>query len=338
MRFGLVHRVMTDALAALGVLAVVSTASLSPWTNLAPRRRARARDRHPRGLAGAARAPPLRDDRAARRCSLVQGARLLAGRSPLDVAVEFAALLQIVRLATRRGAAHDQQIIVLALLHFVAGTVLGGGLTYGICFLGFLVVAPGALVLSHLRREVEGNYRQGARDRTGPARRRAAHPSQPARRRPRVPRGHVPALGAHPRSSRRRSSSSSRASGLSLLLLNHPHAGRMIGFSEHVDLGDVGVLRDDPTIALRFEVKDLPEPPTARSRFACAERPSTRTTGAPGSARSATCGSADHGLEGTDVYPIFRGPEPRATASSRSTSSPSTRRSSSCPRAPSRCA
>ena len=34
MRFGLVHRVMTDALAALGVLAVVSTASLTPWTNV----------------------------------------------------------------------------------------------------------------------------------------------------------------------------------------------------------------------------------------------------------------------------------------------------------------
>src|SRR5690606_38861173 len=43
----------------------------------------------------------------------------------------------------------------------------GGGLVYGIAFIGFLVVAPAALVLSHLRREVEGNYRQGARDRTG---------------------------------------------------------------------------------------------------------------------------------------------------------------------------
>ena len=32
MRFGLVHRIMTDALAALGVLAVVNTASMSPWT------------------------------------------------------------------------------------------------------------------------------------------------------------------------------------------------------------------------------------------------------------------------------------------------------------------
>ena len=32
MRFGLVHRIMTDALAALGVLAVVNTSSMSPWT------------------------------------------------------------------------------------------------------------------------------------------------------------------------------------------------------------------------------------------------------------------------------------------------------------------
>ena len=32
MRFGLVHRIMTDALAALGVIAVVNTAGMTPWT------------------------------------------------------------------------------------------------------------------------------------------------------------------------------------------------------------------------------------------------------------------------------------------------------------------
>ena len=177
----------------------------------------------------------------------------MLGRSPLDVAVEFAALLQIIRLATRRGAAHDQQIIVLALLHFVAGTVLGGGLTYGLCFLGFLVVAPGALVLSHLRREVEGNYRQGARDRTG----LPVDVPRILRSRRVVGRGFllstcllsVPIFlftallfVLFPRV------------GLSLLLLSHPHAGRMVGFSDHVDLGQVGVLRTDPSIALRFDV------------------------------------------------------------------------------------
>jgi transglutaminase-like putative cysteine protease len=307
-RFGLVHRVMTDALAVLGVLAVVSTASLSPWTNLLL----------VLGVAVAIAIPEAWQGRPALRhfatiaplaVLIVQGARLLAGRSPLDVAVEFAALLQIVRLATRRGAAHDQQIIVLALLHFVAGTVLGGGLTYGICFLGFLVVAPGALVLSHLRREVEGNYRQGARDRTG----LPVDVPRILRSRRVVGRGFLAATCflsvpillftttlfiLFPRV------------GLSLLLLNHPRSGRMIGFSEHVDLGDVGVLRDDPTIALRFEVKDLADPPT---RLTLRLR-GTAFDAYDGRAWQRTqrdLRQADHGLDGNDVYPLFRGPADR---------------------------
>jgi transglutaminase-like putative cysteine protease len=98
--------------------------------------------------------------------------------------------------------------------------------------------------------------------------------------------------------------------GLSLLLLNHSHSGRMIGFSEHVDLGDVGVLRDDPTIALRFEVKDLPDPPT---RLTLRLR-GTAFDGYDGRAWQRTqreLRPAEHGLDGQDVYPIFRGPEER---------------------------
>jgi transglutaminase-like putative cysteine protease len=262
MRFGLVHRIMTDALAALGVLAVVNTASMSPWTTALVLI----------GLGLALAVPEAWQNRPALRhlatigpltLFAVQGVRLLAGRPALDIAVEFAAILQITRLATRRGAAHDQQIIVLALLHFVAGTVLGGGLSYGLCFVGFLVVAPGALVLSHLRREVEGNYRQGARDRTG----LPVDVPRILRSRRVVGRGFLATtcllsvpiflftaalFVMFPRV------------GLSLLLLNHPQKGRMVGFSDRVDLGEVGVLRSDPSIALRFEVQDLPEPPPAR--------------------------------------------------------------------------
>src|SRR5262249_5587953 len=136
MRFGLVHRIMTNALAVLGIFAVVSTAALSPWTNAAL-------------IAGLIIALSIPESWQAKpllrhiatgamlALFLVQGARIVAGQPPIDVAVEFAAMLQIVRVATRRGAAHDQQIIVLSLLHLVAGTVLGGGLAYGLCFLGF---------------------------------------------------------------------------------------------------------------------------------------------------------------------------------------------------------
>jgi transglutaminase-like putative cysteine protease len=249
---------MTDALAALGVLAVVNTASMSNWTT----------GLVVVGLALALAIPEAWQSRPALRhlatvgpltLFAVQGVRLLAGRPAIDVAIEFAAILQIIRLATRRGAAHDQQIIVLALLHFVAGTVLGGGLSYGLCFFGFLIVAPGALVLSHLRREVEGNYRQGARDRTG----LPVDVPRILRSRRVVGRGFLAATCLlsvpifvftaalfilFPRV------------GLSLLLLNHRNGDRMIGFSDKVDLGEVGAIRDVPALALRFDVEDLPEP------------------------------------------------------------------------------
>ncbi len=262
MRFGLIHRLMTDALAALGVLALVTSGELSRWLSWAC----------VLGLIAALAIPEQATDRPfLRRFAVaaplllfgVQVARLASGVDLLPVAVEFAAALQVIRLATRRGAAHDQQVIVLALIHLIAGTVLGGGLAYGLCFLGFLVVAPGALVLSHLRREVEGNYRQGARDRTG-------LPVDV----PRILRSRR-VIGKHflaftcllslpifvftallfvlfPRV------------GLSLLLFNRSHAERMVGFSDRVDLGGVGKLRSDPTIVLRVDVPNLPETPPSR--------------------------------------------------------------------------
>ncbi len=262
MKFGLVHRIMTDALATLGVLALVASGQFDGWVS---------------GvilvglvLALFVREPWQRvsalrhlDTIALLAITGLQIARIAMGASLLDVLVEFAAALQVIRLATRRGAAHDQQIIVLALLHLIAGTVLGGGLGYGLCFIGVLVVAPGALVLSHLRREVEGNYRQGARDRTG------LPVDVPRILRSRRVVGKtflavtcllsVPIFlftaalfVVFPRV------------GLSLLLLNRQSTERMIGFSGRVDLGEVGMLRSDPQIALRVTVPDLPDPPPAR--------------------------------------------------------------------------
>lgn len=263
MRFGMVHRVMTDALAALGVIALVASGQFNRYVSWAILISL--------GLALVVREswqrhPALRhlDTGILLAVIAVQVVRIVAtDASVLDVLVEFAAALQIIRLATRKGAAHDQQVIVLALLHLIAGTVLGGGMGYGLCFLGVLIVAPGALVLSHLRREVEGNYRQGARDRTGlpvdvprilRSRRVVGRSFLAVTCLLSVPIFVFTALlfVIFPRV------------GLSLLLLNRGHTGRMIGFSGKVDLGAVGVLRSDPKLAMRVEIPELPEPPPPR--------------------------------------------------------------------------
>src|SRR5262245_30281006 len=262
MKFGLVHRIMTDALAMLGLLSLLTGGELDMtmaivtgvcmvMAVLIPERY----QEHPR----------LRSFGVFASLTLlgVQLTRALSGGDLLELSVEFAAALQVIRVATRRGAAHDQQIILLALLHLVAGTVLGGGLAYGLSLIGFLVIAPGALVLSHLRREVEGNYRQGARDRTG------------------LPVDVPRILRSRRVISRRFLMVTCSLSvpvflftallfllfprvGLSLLLLNHSRSARMIGFSTRVDLGGVGKLRSDPTIAMRVHLTDHSATPASR--------------------------------------------------------------------------
>lgn len=260
MRFGVVHHVMTSLMAAMGILAVIATGELGRWTNLGLMA----------GLVVALAIPESWHrlpwlNRAANVLQvvflIVQIVRMnFFGRPMLDSAVEFAAVLQIVRLATRHGAGHDQHVIVLALIHLIAGTVLGSGLGYGLCFFGFLLVAPGALVLSHLRREVEGNYRQGARDRTG----LPVDVPRILRSRRVVGRSFllftcslaVPILLFtvtlflfFPRVS------------WSILHMTRAPKGRMVGFDDRVDLGGVGELRTNQAVALYVDVPDLTEPP-----------------------------------------------------------------------------
>lgn len=258
MKFGLTHRILTSALAALGVLAIVLSGALPRVSTVLL-------------LAGLIFAllatekfqqSPTARYAAAIVPSVLLGIeflRLIGGANLLDLAVEFAAALQIVRLATRRGAMHDQQVILLALLHLVAGTVLGGGIAYGLCLVGFLVLAPGALVLSHLRREVEGNYRQGARDRTG----LPVDVPRILRSRRVIGPGFL-ALTCllslpiivftallfimFPRV------------GLQMLLLQSNKSGRLIGFSDRIDLQQVGKLREDPTVVLRFRPANVDGP------------------------------------------------------------------------------
>jgi len=262
MRFGVVHRVFLDVLAALGIIALISTGefdrsvviALLLALVIAVATPAFLREQKSMQIAGGV--LPV--------CFLfVQLYRLTTSASVVTLAVEFAALLQVVRLATRRGAAHDQQIILLSLLHLVAATVLGAGLAYAACFIGFMFVAPVTLLLSHLRREVEGNYRQGAKDRAGlPVdvprilrSRRVVGPAYLA---------FVISLSAPMFIFTGLLFATFPRVGLSLLLLQPPRKARMVGFSDHIDLGVVGRLQSDPSIALRLTYTEMPKAPPER--------------------------------------------------------------------------
>lgn len=190
----------------------------------------------------------------------------LTETSALTAAVEFAALLQISRLAYRRTARDYQQITVLALLHLIAATVLGGGLSYAVCFLGFVIATPWAMTLGHLRREIEGNYLADAR--AG----RAGVPIDVARiLRSRRVVGPGLLVGSSllavpiflltavifvlfPRI------------GIGVLSLRQRNENAVAGFGTSVDLAGHGVIRDDPTIVLRVEPLRLgSNPPPLRA-------------------------------------------------------------------------
>src|SRR5579872_7309933 len=75
----------------------------------------------------------------------------------LGVGAQFLIWLVVAKAYNRRAARDWQQMYLLAFLMLVAGSVLNPDLTYGACFLGFVISATWALTLFHLRREMEDN-------------------------------------------------------------------------------------------------------------------------------------------------------------------------------------
>ncbi|MGE5181526.1 MAG: DUF3488 and transglutaminase-like domain-containing protein, partial [Acidobacteriota bacterium] len=75
----------------------------------------------------------------------------------LGVGAQFLIWLTVAKAFNRRAARDWQQLYLLSFLMLVAGSVLNPDLTYGICFLGFVIAVTWALTLFHLRREMEDN-------------------------------------------------------------------------------------------------------------------------------------------------------------------------------------
>jgi hypothetical protein len=186
---------------------------------------------------------------------LVQVGRALMGAATLTVGVQYAAFLQISRLSHRKTAADYQQIAILGFLHLIAATVLSSGLDYAVVFLGFVVVMPWMLALTHLRKELEMRHGVGSpvlaaelegRDLATPAffggTTLLAVPlfiltAAMFFAFPRVGFGFLSSLGVRTQS--------------------------VAGFGDDVELGGFGTIRDDPTVVMRVKVTDRSDPPAA---------------------------------------------------------------------------
>ncbi|MGZ3476565.1 MAG: transglutaminase family protein, partial [Polyangiales bacterium] len=244
MKFGLTHRLLVSAVVAFGVAGL---ARESPLLLLA-------------AVVSLALSDSFRESARARYLAatfafVVTAAELARiGRAPASqLAIETLLALQILRVGTRRGATHDLQIVFLALAQLVLGAAVGGGSLHRLAVVGFVLVAPGALALSYLRREVEGNYALGARDRMGS---RVDVPR--ILRSQRVIGAQFLAfvcLASLP---------VIVVSALSLTLVPHfGSAQQTTGFDGKADLGGIGPITRDSTIVLRFKPSNLPSTPPA---------------------------------------------------------------------------
>jgi transglutaminase-like putative cysteine protease len=184
---------------------------------------------------------------------------LLRGEG-INAGVRFLCFLLVNKLWNRRASRDYLHAYVTSFLMLVAGAALSSDLTYAGCFVAYVVFATWTLTLFHLRREMEENYLLKHSD------------------------------GAQSeRVEVERILNSRRIVGGSFLLatsvvsvlifvcatlvffmiprigfgffLSHGRNGRAtVGFSERVDLGEYGLIKDNPQVVMRIE---LPAGPPA---------------------------------------------------------------------------
>lgn len=171
----------------------------------------------------------------------------------LGVGAQFLAWLIVAKAFNRRAARDWQQMYLLAFLMLVAGSVLNAELSYGVCFLGFVVSTTWALTLFHLRREMEDNLL-------------VKHAADRASERVEVRRILDSRRIVGPRFFAGTGAVSLGVFILAaLVFLALPRVGigmfwkargglTMSGFTDGVKLGGHGLLKKDPTVVMRVEI------------------------------------------------------------------------------------
>jgi transglutaminase-like putative cysteine protease len=181
----------------------------------------------------------------------------------LALAMEFAGLLTISRLANRRTAADYQQIAMLAFVQLIAATVLTTDLGYAVLFVAFVVVTPWVLTFAHLRRDIERNYpaQNDARGGTDLARVLASRRIVGAPFLLWTLLLSVPMLlmtlalfVVFPRV------------GLGMVSFGNSRGQHVAGFGTNIELGQFGLIRDDPTVVIRV-TPDRPLSPREEARY-----------------------------------------------------------------------
>lgn len=214
----------------------------------------------------------------------LQIARGVLGEPWLASGLAWSGALQLARLANRRSAREYLQIALLAFLHLCAATVLSTEITYGIAFFGFVIVAPWMLALTHLRAEIESQHL---------ARSRVSHRAEtqtPDDERITLPPGQTSGVThaqlARVLSSRRLVGAPFLVGtaflslplfmltallfvafprvGLGMLAFGGQGGASVAGFGSEVELGQVGRIRDDPTVILRVTPPNLGSTAPAR--------------------------------------------------------------------------
>lgn len=171
----------------------------------------------------------------------------------LKVGAEFLVWLVVAKACNRATARDWLLLYLLAFLMLVAGSVLNAELTYGVCFLGFVITSTWSLTLFQLRREMEDSFLLKHAD-DQPSERVQVRRILESRR---IVGGRF-LLGTA-------ALSVGVFLGAAALFLALPRVGfgilgtrrsglSMAGFSDGVRLGGHGVIKRDPTVVMRVEM------------------------------------------------------------------------------------
>ncbi len=177
---------------------------------------------------------------------LTDGPLILSG-------VYFIVFLSVNKLFNRRTSRDYQQLYVLSFLHMVAGTALNTDLAYGALFLAYIVFCSWTLILFHLKREMEENYllkygdslqgRPVQVQRVLNSRKLVGGPFLVATSAVSVVvfAGSAALFFLFPRV------------GFGFFMSQHRAGITMAGFSDKVELGRFGRIKDDRTVVMRVE-------------------------------------------------------------------------------------